>query len=184
MNSLDMMNEAARDLLDKKVSAETAKAVKSKPGKAEALKTRAQEMFQGQLHPKKLGKITILDQWHEITIEDGKTITRQYPSNEQLVKRGQKMLPPPSYVYRRLHFPQEVPPEYYWATSNPERRKNGGFSTQRMTVDTWLHCIDREALRGDGHIGITGVGNMPRPKERGVCACEVCTRNAPLFPGV
>jgi hypothetical protein len=189
MNSINLIDKAFRELLpvgfsEKQPEAGTRKAAKSKSAKPEAQKTRAQEMFQGQLHPKKLGKIAILDQWNEITIEDGKTVTRQYPSNELLIKRGQKMLPPPSYVYRRLYFVQEVPPEYYWSTDSPERRKNGGFSTQRMTIDTWLQCIDREALRGDGHIGVTGVGNMPRPKERGGCSCEVCTGNAKFFPGV
>jgi hypothetical protein len=46
-----------------------------------------------------------------------------------------------------------------------------------MTVDTWLEVIEREAARGMGHVGPTGVGNLPRPKERGGCDCEVCTRN-------
>lgn len=31
--------------------------------------------------------------------------------------------------------------------------------------------------RGTGHVGPTGVGNLPRPKERGGCDCEVCARN-------
>ena len=36
-----------------------------------------------------------------------------------------------------------------------------------MTFRTWQEVIAREAERGDGHAGPTGVGNLPRPKERG-----------------
>ncbi len=36
-----------------------------------------------------------------------------------------------------------------------------------MTFATWKEVIAREAERGDGHAGPTGVGNLPRPKERG-----------------
>jgi hypothetical protein len=40
-----------------------------------------------------------------------------------------------------------------------------------------LEVIEREGGRGTGHVGPTGVGNLPRPKERGGCDCEVCARN-------
>ena len=41
-------------------------------------------------------------------------------------------------------------------------------------MDTWLEVIEREKLRTDGHIGPTGVGNLPRPKEQGPCRCPMC----------
>jgi hypothetical protein len=44
----------------------------------------------GQHSPKKLKKIKRLEPWVEITVEDGKTVIRLYPSNEQLIKNGQK----------------------------------------------------------------------------------------------
>ena len=47
-----------------------------------------------------------------------------------------------------------------------------------MTVDTWLRAVERETAEGTGHIGPTGVGNMPRPPEHGVCECDVCTKTA------
>lgn len=34
------------------------------------------------------------DQWFEITVEDGQTVTKTHPSNEGLIERGQKMMPP------------------------------------------------------------------------------------------
>ncbi len=43
----------------------------------------------------------------------------------------------------------------------------GGAGIQRLTFATWKEVIAREAERGDGHAGPTGVGNLPRPKERG-----------------
>ncbi len=142
---------------------------------AAGFKTRAQTLFQGQLSPKKLRKIPILDQWVEVTIEDGKTVTTLYPPNGQLIKEGQAMLPPPEMVYRRINFPNGVPEEYAWTTRNDDVRKYGGLGTQRMTVDTWLEAIEEEKTRADGHIGPLRVGNLPRPKERGTCDCEFCT---------
>jgi hypothetical protein len=144
--------------------------------KAVAPLTKAQQLFRGQKHPKKNKKIPVLDQWIEIEIQDGKTVTKLYPSNEELIKAGQAMLPPPEMVYRRLHFVHGVPSEYYWATRNPLAREIGGMGTQRMTVDTWLDVIEQEKASGTGHIGPCG-GNLPRPEERGGCDCEVCTHN-------
>jgi len=143
----------------------------------------AQLLFQGQRNPKKMRKIAVLDQWMEVRIVDGKTITELHPSNEKLIERGQRMLPPPELVYRRLNFPEGVPEEYYWAVSDPVARKYGGMGTQRMTADTWLEVIAREKERGDGHVGPTGVGNLPRPEERGGCDCPVCSHNRALLEG-
>jgi hypothetical protein len=63
----------------------------------------------------------------------------------------------------------------------PERLKRGGCGIQRMTVDTWLNVIEREKLRSDGHIGPTGVGNLPRPQETGGCSCPTCTHNQAIL---
>jgi hypothetical protein len=41
--------------------------------------------------------------------------------------------------------------------------------------------IEREKLRTDGHIGPTGVGNLPRPMERGGCECPMCKRNREIL---
>jgi hypothetical protein len=71
-------------------------------------------LFQGQLSAKKLKKIKTLEQWVETTVEDGKTVTRLYLPNEQLIKDGQKMWPPPDLAYRRLNFVNGIPEEYRW----------------------------------------------------------------------
>jgi hypothetical protein len=138
--------------------------------------TKAQDIFQGQNHHKKQRKLVILNQWIEIDIDCGQTTTKLYPSNEELIEEGKAMLPPPELVYRRLNFPAGVPPEYHWVTQNPEARELGGTGIQRMTVDTWLRVIERERADGTGHVGPTGVGNLPRPTEHGVCECEICKR--------
>ena len=149
-------------------------------------------LFQGQNHPKKRRKIPILDQWVEVSIqENGETLTRLFPSNKNLIERGKAMLPPPELVYRRFNFPHGVPPAYDWVNSKEEKRKLGGCGIQRMTTDTWLEVIAREAPEFERpgykssfapeHIGPTGVGNLPRPKERGGCDCHVCTKNQAIL---
>ena len=150
------------------------------PAAAEA-KTAAQMLFQGQLHPKKQRKIAVLDQWIEVTVEDGKTVTTLHPPNDELIRAGQRMLPPPEMVYRRFNFVGPVPPEYRWSTKDPIMLANGGMGIQRMYVDTWLEVIEKEKALGTGHLGPTGVGNMPRPMERGGCDCEVCAGNRAIL---
>ena len=144
--------------------------------------TKAQRLFQGQNAPKKQRKIQVLEQWVEVEVEDGVTKTTLLPSNEELIEVGKTMDPPPEYVYRRFHFQNGVPEEYAWAGGTADIRERGGAGVQRMLVDTWLDVIEREKERGDGHIGPCG-GNLPRPKERGGCDCEVCTKNAAILEG-
>jgi hypothetical protein len=146
-------------------------------------KTKAQLLFQGQKHPKKQKKIVRLEQWVEVRILGGKTVTQLYPSNEKLIQQGQKFWPPPEFVYRRLNFPDGIPPEYLWTCIDPtpEQLKRGGCGIQRMTVDTWLDVIEHEKLRQDGHIGPTGVGNLPRPEETGGCDCPTCSHNRAIL---
>lgn len=153
--------------------------------------TRAQMMFQGQNSPKKKKKIHLLEQWIEVRIEEGKTVTTLYPSNQILLKHGQTMWPPPDLVYRRFNFPDGVPEEYRWVGMTEERATLGGSGLQRMTVDTWLQVIEREpeeiprvgyqSAVAPGHVGPTGVGNLPRPQERGECECPVCTKNQAIL---
>ncbi len=143
-------------------------------------KPRSKTVFQGQFHPKKLRKIAILEQWIEITVQDGQTKTQLFPSNEKLIKAGQAMDPPPEMVYRRMNFVNGIPPEYHWATENEDRRQRGAAGIQRMMIDTWLDVIDAEKADPSGHIGPCG-GNLPRPKERGGCDCEVCTYNRAIL---
>jgi hypothetical protein len=168
------MRSCAREILQ-----EAGKELEQEKAEAKAAPVnRGKQIFRGQNHPKKRRKIAVLDQWVEVGIEDGKTATRLYPSNEGLMEEGKRMDPPPELVYRRLHFPRGITHEYAWTSSSrPERFERGGMGTQRMTVDTWLEVIEREAARGTGHVGPTGVGNLPRPEERGGCDCEVCTHN-------
>src|SRR2546421_317991 len=95
-------------------------------------------------------KMETLEQWVQVTIEDGKTVTKLYPSNEEMLKRLNAMDTPPDMVYRRLNFVHGVPVEYFWATPDPVRRKNGGHGIQRMAVHTWLKAIEDE--KAEGHV--------------------------------
>lgn len=152
---------------------------KSKKGKANA-KSPAADLFQGQNSPKRMRKIAILEQWVEITVEGGQTVTKLFPPNRGLIEQGKTMDPPPDLVYRRLNFVNGVPKEYHWATHDEQARRYGGAGIQRMTVDRWLEVIEAEKALGHGHIGTCG-GNLPRPKERGGCDCTVCTFNRYLL---
>ncbi|HEY3935798.1 MAG TPA: hypothetical protein VGL97_00080 [Bryobacteraceae bacterium] len=119
-------------------------------------------------------QIVTLEQWVEIGVSEGKTVTALYPSNAEMLEQLEEMDPAPELVYRRLNFREGVPAEYYWATSDAERRQWGGHGIQRMTVARWLATLAKEAANGDGHIGRCDEP-MPRPKERGGCDCPVCT---------
>jgi hypothetical protein len=144
------------------------------------------QLFQGQTAAKKKKKVRVLEQWVEVRIENGKTVTRLYPSNKFLMERGQAMWPPPDLVYRRFNFPDGVPEEYWWVGLTPERAKLGGMGVQRMTPETWADVtkregpeVPREGYQSSvvpGHLRPTGVGNLPRPEERGGCECAVCVR--------
>lgn len=140
----------------------------------------AAKISKGQNAKKNRGRIQTLEQWVEIRVKDGKNTSELFPPNDELIRLGRKMDPSPELVYRRLHFPDGVPPEYYWTTRNENLRRYGGLGIQRMTVETWRKVIEREERRPDGHLGPTGVGNLPRPKEHGECECPVCTKNQRL----
>ncbi len=171
--SIEKVRERVGNII--KAGVKTSEQEKAQEEKAQE-KTPAQMLFRGQKNRKKMRKIQTLEQWVEIRIRDGKTVTELYPSNDVLIEDGKKMDPPPEFVYRRMHFPDGVPEEYAWTTRDPVMRKYGGMGIQRMTPDTWLETIKREEHDTRGHIGRTGVGNLPRPKERGECDCPSCVR--------
>ena len=129
---------------------------------------------------------TVLEQWVEVHVTDGVTTTEYVPSNAELLKQGEESAVSgnvPQMVYRRLNFPDGVPPEYAWTNLHePDKceetqagrwcalcsvQERGGCGTQRMTYETWKEVIEREAAEPGGHAGPTGYGNLPRPKERG-----------------
>ena len=56
---------------------------------------------------KKIEKPVVLDQWIEITRQDGKTVTTPYPPNKELERLRQEMDPPAVLVYRRQSRPSE-----------------------------------------------------------------------------
>lgn len=140
--------------------------------------SRAQTLFQGQKHPKNKKKIVRMEQWIEVRIVEGKAVTRLYPSNQDLIARGQRMLPPPEFVYRRINFPDGIPPEYDWVgVIDEDHRQRGGCGIQRMTVNTWLEVIDREAQHAAGHLN--PVPNLPRAND--ACDCPTCRHNSAAF---
>jgi hypothetical protein len=124
--------------------------------------------------PKHEATVT-LEQWVEVTVKNGVTKTACFPSTEELRKMGAKMDPPYNIVYRRFHFVNCVPPEYYWITPREDRRRNGGAAIQRMTPETFDRISKEEAELGTGHLLATPF--LARPEDRGTCNCDVCTRH-------
>ena len=178
------MAREAREIM-KEAHEEQARATETKAQEkaaAERAPKRAEDLFRGQHHPKKAAKVVPLEQWIEVRVEEGVTVTHLFPSNAQLIREGQAMRPPPTMVHRRLYFPDGIPAEYAWtARSRPELFAVGGAGVQRMEVNTWLQVIAREAEDARGHVGPTGVGNLPRAKQRGECECAVCVGNAEIL---
>ncbi len=117
---------------------------------------------------------TVLEQWVEVRVTDGVTTTEYVPDNSELLKQGEESEAVPQMVYRRLNFPDGVPPEYSWTNLHePERceetragrwcalcsvKERGGCGTQRMTYQVWKEVIETEALQPGGHAGPTGCG--------------------------
>jgi hypothetical protein len=83
------------------------------------------------------------------------------------------MDPPYNIVYRRFHWVNGVPPEYYHVTSDPVRRRNGGASIERMTPETWHRTTQEEEKDPNRHC--LPVPFLARPADRGICHCNVCT---------
>ena len=137
--------------------------------------TRAQQLFQGQQNPIKFKKRIRLEQWVEVTIVDGKTVTLQVPTNIEMIRKGQTMWPPPDHVYRRIFFPQGVPMDYRWLkVDDPAQYDMGIWFIQRVTIDDWLLMIEREEKTGTGHIGRPIRDNLLAEPGARVCYCPSC----------
>ena len=122
------------------------------------------------------GAIHVLDQWVDVTIEEGRAVTRLEPSNEQLFEDRETMKPPPEQVRRRFVFHDGVPEEYGWCAGLYEQVKGRmKYGVQQMTIKTWLQAVEREKAAGTGHLGDAGE-DLPDPKRRGWCWCTVCAR--------
>jgi hypothetical protein len=122
--------------------------------------------------------IHVLDQWADIVIEGGGTVTKVEPSNEQLLEDRGMMKPPPEQVCRRFHFRDGTPDEYAWCRESDEQRTTRGWGLQQMTMETWLAAIEREQAAGTGHLSHTGE-DLPDPRRLG-CWCLVCARNTEI----
>jgi hypothetical protein len=116
----------------------------------------------------------VLEQFVEVSVRKGITITELYPPTEEMLAEFAKMDPPPDLIYRRYNFRGCVPPEYRWATLDPTDWKYGGGALQRMQPSAWLAMVEEEKRTATGHL-VACYEIMPRPEETGGCDCPVCT---------
>ncbi len=163
--------DPARAELRRKMDAEFAawQAEQNKP-------TPAQALFRGQHAAKPQLTGPMLQQWAEITVELGQTVTELWPSNAELIAEGQRMLPPPQFVERHLNLPDGIPAEYEWlGVQDAAVRARGGCGVQRMTADSWLMLIAQE-----------GEHLLPAPAgepaaEEGQCGCARCAARLEIW---
>ncbi|HSU29761.1 MAG TPA: hypothetical protein VLJ11_00885, partial [Bryobacteraceae bacterium] len=175
--------EARRDERERVRVAKEAREQAKEAAKKEAVKSRLVTVGK---KPKK-EPFGVVEQWLEVSITEGVTRTEYFPPNVELLDEIREALekgePEPQMVYRRMNFPDGVPPEYGWTNLHRKEQcettqaggwcarcqveERGGCGIQRMTYETWLQVIEREKEGPGGHAGPTGVGNLPTPKERG-----------------
>jgi hypothetical protein len=113
-----------------------------------------------------------LEQWIEVTVENGITVTRLFPPNDVLQKEATAASQTPLFVNRRFFFPGGVPEEYFWAVQDEEKRQSGGAGVQRMYYETWLRAAAEEKRSGAKHVG--PVDTLPRLTAEGECDCAAC----------
>jgi hypothetical protein len=134
-------------------------------------------VFKREITDIEIGAIHVLDQWVDVERQNGKTVTKLDPSNEQLLEDRKIMKPPPEQVRRRFDFRNGIPDEYEWCLQTEEQRTMRQWAVQQITVDTWLEAIEREKASGTGHLSDTGE-DLPDPKRRTWCYCKVCARTS------
>ncbi|MFL6352362.1 MAG: hypothetical protein ACJ74Z_11010, partial [Bryobacteraceae bacterium] len=123
-----------------------------------------------------VGAIHVLNQWADITIEDGRAVTKLEPSNEQLFEDRRTIAPAPEQVCRRLIFHDGIPEEYGWCAGLFEHVQDSPkYGVQQITIEAWLEALGREQAAGTGHLGDAGE-DVPYPKRRTWCWCAACAR--------
>ncbi len=127
------------------------------------------------------GRPIQLEQWIEVRVEDGKTVSTFYPPNEEIVQSLAKMNPKPDLIYRRLNFVDGVPDEYRWAKTPATFQMYGGMFVQRILPEEWPR-LRAEELVGKGHAK-KALYPQPRPESWGPCPCPECTKERETTPG-
>jgi hypothetical protein len=118
-------------------------------------------------------KLKLLEQWIDIQVSVGQTISTFYPPNDELEQLRLDMDPPPDLVYRRMNFVGPVPSEYNWTDPRDQGRRYGGHCLQRLTVEDWLWVLKEERQLATGH-AVSGCDPQPRPEQFGPCPCFRC----------
>lgn len=89
-------------------------------------------------------KTPTVDQWVQVRVEEGKTVSKVTPSNERVAQEAREMIPPAEDVVRRYLFRGRVPEAYYWTTEEEQIRAHGGAVVFRMSLEEWRGLVERE----------------------------------------
>ena len=94
-----------------------------------------------------------VQQWVEIEVKDGRTITTCSPSNEQVMKDAAKRSERPLFLTRTLNFQRGIPPQYDWACHTDMQQTFPCIARQTVLYSQWLDVIEREKSTPGGHLG-------------------------------
>lgn len=175
LTTLEQVAKRRRRQTEERVQA--AEEEQQKQDKAEEQVEEVKNVFEREIPEIEIGAIHVLDQWVDVEIENGRTVTKLDPSNEQLLEDRKIMKPPPEQVRRRFDFRHGIPDEYSWCLQTEAQRTMRQWAVQQITVETWLKAMEREKGAGTGHLSDTGA-DLPDPKRRTWCYCKVCARTS------
>ena len=114
-------------------------------------------------------------QWVEVRVVNGETVSTFYPTNEEFEKERLELDPPATLIYRRLNFVNGVPKEYAWTQPPPQVAQYGGHFLHRMKVEDWQHVLETERAQGN-HRVVPSQNPQTRPESLGPCPCAACTK--------
>jgi hypothetical protein len=122
---------------------------------------------------KKMERPIVHDQWIEVTVVDGKTVSTFYPPNKEFEKERLDLDIQPTLIYRRLNFVHGVPREYAWTNPTPSVTRLGGLFLHRVKIEDWPAILELERVHGNGHV-MPSPNPQPRPEAYGPCPCPEC----------
>ena len=118
-------------------------------------------------------KPVIHEQWIEVQLLDGESVTTFFPPNEEFETERLEMDPQPTLIYRRFNFVHGVPTEYDWTLPTPAVKKRGGLFLQRMSLADWINVLAAERLNNHTQV-VSAEHPLARPEAFGPCPCPDC----------
>ena len=120
--------------------------------------------------------IRVRDQYIDVTIRHGKTITKYNPPNSQLDQEMREESVPMDFIVRRITFHHGVPAEYYWTNPGPTIALTGGTAIAICSIEEWPALMKAES-QNNGH-ALSPENPQPLAKHRSPFTHKHHTRNS------